>query len=352
MPSSFSKRLLIWYDHAGRKDLPWQLDKTPYRVWVSEVMLQQTQVQTVIPYFERFVRKFPTLSVLAAASIDEVVKYWAGLGYYARARNLHLAARQICEQFDGKVPQKYEDLIALSGIGRSTAGAILALCFNQPFPILDSNVKRVLTRHKNIEGWPGKADVSQQLWALSATLLPRENIADYTQAMMDLGAMVCTRIRPHCNDCPVSLDCEAYIKKCIADRPSTLPKRKKPMRSAAMLIITHDDKVLLQRRPSTGIWSGLLCLPEIRQANDAATWCQRQFGIETDALRWDKMTHEFTHFKLNIYPVVIHLRRLPHQIMESDNFVWCKIRHAKNAGVPAPIKKLLTQLVAIQSMEK
>ncbi len=344
MLPTFSHRLLTWYDREGRKDLPWQLDKTPYRVWVSEVMLQQTQAQTVIPYFKQFVGKFPTPSALAAARPDEVLRQWAGLGYYARARNLHLAARRVCERFGAEVPQRYEDLITLPGIGRSTTGAILALCFDRAFPILDGNVKRVLARHEDVAGWPGETAVARRLWALSEALLPRKRVADYTQAIMDLGATVCTRVRPRCADCPVSRDCKARIGGHIAERPATCPKRRKPTRSTAMLIITHDNEVLLERRPATGIWGGLLSLPEVRRASDAPAWCRRRLGFDAKPIRWSRLTHEFTHFKLNIEPVAIHFHRPPHRIMESNNLVWCKIRNADGAGVPAPVKKLLAQL--------
>ncbi len=344
MPLSFSSRLLTWYDRAGRKDLPWQLDKTPYRVWVSEIMLQQTQAQTVIPYFVRFIKRFPTPAALAAAPLDEVLKQWAGLGYYARARNLQLAARQLCARFDGEVPRQYEHLVALPGIGRSTAGAILALCFDRAFPILDGNVKRVLARHENVAGWPGKAAVARQLWTLAETLLPRRRVSDYTQAIMDLGAGVCTRARPRCGDCPVSRDCKARLSGCVAERPAIRPPRRKPTRSTVMLIVTHRDRVLLRRRPATGIWGGLLCLPEVEQPGDAASWCRRQLGLEAETVRWQSLMHEFTHFKLSIKPMAVHCLRPPRRVMEENNLVWYKIRDADGAGVPAPVKKLLARL--------
>ena len=344
MPPSFSERLLAWYDRAGRKDLPWQLDKTPYRVWVSEVMLQQTQARTVIPYFERFVERFPSPQALADAPSAEVLKHWAGLGYYARARNLHLAARRVRERFHGEVPQQYEDLISLPGVGRSTAGAILALCFNQPFPILDGNVKRVLARHQDVAGWPGEAAVSRRLWALSEASLPDERVSDYTQAIMDLGAVTCTRNRPRCDACPVSRDCKARIRGRVAERPARRPRRPKPTRSTVMLIVTHGDQVLLQRRPATGVWGGLLCLPEVERLSDVAAWCRRRLGFEEKATRWDGFAHEFTHFKLNVEPVAVHCRRTPLQISERDEVFWCKIRDAQDVGVPAPVRKLLAQL--------
>ena len=316
-------------------------------------MLQQTQARTVVPYFERFVASFPTVTALAAASPDEVLRLWAGLGYYARARNLHVAARQLCERFNGELPSRYELLIQLPGIGRSTAGAILALCFDQTFPILDGNVKRILTRHRDIEGWPGKTEVAKRLWAVSAELLPKERIADYTQAIMDLGAMLCTRTQPRCGACPVSSDCKARIGGRVADRPAPTPGRHRPVRSVAMLMITYGDEVLLQRRPAAGIWGGLLCLPEINRSDDAVGWCRRQVGVGGEARRWSKFRHEFTHFGLDIYPIGIHLRKRPRSVMKSsDKFIWYKICDASHAGVPAPVRKLLAKLVSLSTSEE
>ena len=353
MSASFSDRLLAWYDREGRRDLPWQLDRTPYRVWVSEIMLQQTRARTVVPYFERFVASFPTVRVLAAASPNEVLRLWAGLGYYARGRNLHLAARQLCEQFNGELPSRYELLRQLPGIGRSTAGAILALCFNQTFPILDGNVKRILARHRDIEGWPGKAEAAKRLWALSAELLPRKRMADYTQAIMDLGAMLCTPAQPRCGDCPVSSDCRARIEGRVADRPTPAPRRRRPVRSVAMLMITYDNEVLLQRRPATGIWGGLLCLPEIGRSDDALNWCRRQVGVGAEVYRWSRLHHEFTHFGLDIYPVGIRLRERPRNSTGNGNdFIWYKICDASHAGVPAPVGKLLAKLALPATSEE
>ena len=347
MPRSFSARLLAWYAREGRHDLPWQTDRSPYRTWVSETMLQQTQVETVIPYFERFTRKFPTPAALASASLDEVLGYWAGLGYYARARNLHRAAREVCERFDGALPQRYEELVALPGIGRSTAGAILALCFGQPFPILDGNVKRVLARHANVKGWPGKAAVARRLWVLSEERLPPERgkrIGAYTQAIMDLGSMVCTRMQPRCDECPVSADCKARIAGCIAECPGRRPRRSKPERSTVMLIVTYGDRVLLRKRPASGVWGGLLCPPEIERADDASGWCRHRLGREAEVTCWDGLVHEFTHFKLHISPVAVELRHIPRQVREGDDLVWCKMPLADGVGVPAPVRKLLARL--------
>ena len=338
---SFSSRLLRWYDREGRKDLPWQIKSTPYRVWVSEIMLQQTRVQTVIPYFERFVKQFPDVTQLADAGRDAVLQQWAGLGYYARARNLHRAAVRMCEQFNGQVPQRYEELITLPGIGRSTAGAILALCFEQALPILDGNVKRVLARHRDIAGVPSNAATAKKLWALSQSLLPSRGIADYTQAIMDLGATICTRRNPHCADCPLSQDCKALIHDRVEQRPATRPRRAKATRSTVMLLVTHNDSVLLIKRPANGVWGGLLSLPEVKHVGEATPWCLRKFGIREQAVRWDKLTHEFTHFKLRIQPVAIECRNMPRQVMEREDFVWCKIRDADRAAIPAPVKKLL-----------
>ena len=363
MLSSFSDRLLAWYDREGRRGLPWRIVRTPYRVWVSEIMLQQTQVRTVIPYFKSFVERFPTPASLAAARRDDVLRQWAGLGYYARARNLHLAARRVRERFGGELPRRYEDLAALPGIGRSTAGAILTLCFGQAFPILDGNVRRVLARHRDVAGWPGEAAVARRLWELSSALLPRRRAADYTQAIMDLGATVCTRGSPRCRDCPVARDCRARVGGFVAERPTARPKKRKPSRTVVMLIVTCDDEVLLQRRPEAGTWGGLLSLPEVGARDDVLPWCRRRLGREAEAVPWDRLAHEFTHFSLGIEPVAVHLDRPPRRVMENGGLdvgdggldvgdgglEWFRIRDAAGAGVPAPVRKLLIRLAAART---
>ena len=250
--NAFSAKVLAWYDDHGRKDLPWQKDQDPYRIWVSEIMLQQTRVETVIPYYKAFMQRFPTIKELARADIDEVLHHWTGLGYYARARNLHKAAQHITQQHESNFPNELDDVIALSGIGRSTAGAILALSFNQTHAILDGNVKRVLTRYFGVEGWPGKREVEHLLWQYAEALLPEEKIADYTQAMMDLGATLCVRSNPMCKDCPVQSNCMAYEQKRQHELPTPKPAKNIPQRDVVMAIIQYkkDDSIWLEKTPT------------------------------------------------------------------------------------------------------
>ena len=246
--SSFATRLLAWFDEFGRKDLPWQRNVTTYRVWVSEIMLQQTQVQTVTPYFERFAKSFPDIATLAAASQDDVLSHWSGLGYYARARNLHKAAQQVVDQHDGLFPNSFDELIALPGIGRSTAGAILALAAGQRHAILDGNVKRVLARHRMIAGWPGTAGVANALWTAAENNTPSSRVSEYTQAIMDLGATLCTRSHPACDICPVSEDCAALLADTVQSYPGRKPKVRKPLRTTTMILASAGGEVFLERR--------------------------------------------------------------------------------------------------------
>src|SRR5688572_8905204 len=260
---SFAGRLLAWFDVSGRLDLPWQHPRTPYRVWLSEVMLQQTQVRVVIPYFERFVSALPSVRALAEAPLDDVIALWAGLGYYARARNLHAAAKVCVEHHDGDLPRDLDALIALPGIGRSTAGAILAQAWGDRFPILDGNVKRVLARVHGIEGWPGLPAVEKQMWAIAEAQLPDDRLADYTQAQMDFGATLCTRADPACVLCPLQDECVALRTGRVAELPTPKPGKPLPERRAWMLWIEDaEGRVLLQRRPPTGIWGSMWSLPE------------------------------------------------------------------------------------------
>lgn len=343
MPSSFAARLLKWYARAGRKNLPWQRDVSAYKVWVSEIMLQQTQVQTVIPYYRRFIRRFPSLKSLADSPLSEVIAHWAGLGYYARARNLHRTAALIRAQHGGRFPKDKNILMKLPGIGQSTAGAILALAYNQRHAILDGNVKRVLARHADIAGWPGDAVVNRRLWQQADKYLPRQNIAEYTQALMDLGAMVCTKNNPQCEHCPLAQDCFAYQSGCIADRPQPAAARKRPHRRIVMLMAMHKDNLLLERRPPSGIWGGLLSFPEMHSEAEAKTWCQRRLGHITDLRCLPPRKHQFTHFSLTITPLEVKIGKIYRRISEENHFVWCKLLSAID-GVPAPVKKLITQL--------
>jgi A/G-specific adenine glycosylase len=341
----FSARLLHWFDRHGRHDLPWQHPRTPYRVWVAEVMLQQTQVATVIPYFERFITRFPDLQTLARAHADEVLALWAGLGYYARARNLHRCAQHIVEQHGGEFPRDLESLHALPGIGRSTAAAILAQAHGQRHAILDGNVRRVLARHAAIAGWTGAPAVQKKLWALSERLLPDTRLADYTQAIMDLGATVCTARKPACAQCPVREDCDARIAGKVLDYPAPKPKRERPLRHNWLLLIENSAaEILCERRPPSGIWGGLWCPPICEVETDWQQLCADRFGIHCAApTPLDTVRHSFSHFDLDILP--LHLRAQAHtdQIRETLPLAWIKLGQDSSAfGLPAPVRKLLT----------
>ena len=345
--SPISNRLLKWYAHSGRTDLPWQRNVSAYRVWVSEIMLQQTQVQTVIPYYRRFINRFPSLKSLADAPLSEVIEHWAGLGYYARARNLHRTARLIRKQHSGRFPKDKNTLMALPGIGRSTAGAILALSYNQRQPILDGNVKRVLARHADIAGWPGEASVNRTLWEQAEKYLPEQNVAQYTQALMDLGATICTKAQPQCTLCPISADCLARKAGRIAERPQPPPKKIRPQRHVFMLMAIYKDRLLLERRPMSGIWGGLLSFPEMSSEKEAKAWCQRRLGHIRSTRCLPSFKHQFTHFSLTITPLEARLSKIHSQISEKNDLVWCKLLSSIN-GVPAPVKKLITQLQKIE----
>lgn len=259
----FAHAILTWYDQFGRKHLPWQRNKTLYGVWLSEVMLQQTQVATVIPYFERFMQTFPTITALANAPLDEVLHLWTGLGYYARARNLHQSAQLIRDQYQGNFPTEFEQVQALKGIGRSTAGAILSSCLNAPYPILDGNVKRVLSRYFTVEGWTSEKKVENQLWQLSAQVTPTERVADFNQAMMDIGAMVCTRSKPKCSLCPLSTKCGANLQQNWQDYPAKKHKKNLPERQSYFLIWQQQGKVALEQRENAGLWGGAVLFSTI-----------------------------------------------------------------------------------------
>ncbi len=341
----FSNRLLAWFDAHGRKDLPWQHNPTPYRVWVSEVMLQQTQVATVIPYFQRFMARFPDITALAAAPLDEVLHLWTGLGYYARARNLHRAAGILHEQHGGKFPLDITAVQTLPGIGRSTAAAILALSSNQRHAILDGNVKRVLSRFHAIEGWPGKQDVEQRLWAMAEQHTPAQRVAHYTQAIMDLGATLCTRAAPACVWCPLHDGCTAYAQGRMADFPTPKPRKALPVRAITLLMLRDSrDGILLVQRPPAGIWGGLWSFPECPADEDIETWCVRHLGYRITASEtWPALRHTFSHFHLDITPVHARAREI-NGIMEGRNAIWYNPASPKALGLAAPVQRLLTQL--------
>ena len=364
MPASevFSNSVLTWFDQHGRKDLPWQQDRTAYRVWVSEIMLQQTQVATVIPYFESFMGRFPSVKKLADAPLDAVLNQWSGLGYYARARNLHKAAQLVRDEHGGLFPENFDEVLALSGIGRSTAGAILSLALNQHHAILDGNVKRVLARVFAVDGWPGKTLVADLLWQHTERLTPQKRVADFNQAMMDLGAGVCSRSRPQCQRCPLQNNCEAFAKERQGDFPGKKPKKTIPVRETQMLLLANEaNEMLLQRRPPTGIWGGLLSLPEVPMDNEVSQWSEKNLGFAVkEKSRWSVVRHTFSHFHLDITPVLVGVMNAKEisvvannhtmSVMEGAEWVWYK-GCADEGGLPAPVARLLKQ-VALNSVVK
>ncbi len=344
--TDFSARLLNWFDHHGRKDLPWQHDTSPYRVWVSEIMLQQTQVATVIPYYQRFMTRFPTVADLASAPADEVMALWTGLGYYARARNLHKAAQRVVADFAGEFPRSVEELQSLPGIGRSTAGAIHSIACAGRAPILDGNVKRVLSRHHAIEGWPGKREVEDRLWQIAEHYTPHQRVADYTQAIMDLGASLCSRSRPQCDACPVNADCKALALGRQGEFPGKKPRKTLPVKYCHMLLIENPQgEILLEKRPDSGIWGGLWSLPELEDEGDIDDFLFGKFSVTGAPQALTPLRHTFSHYHLDIQPQHIHLPREPGHIMEDGRWLWYNGAPGQQLGLPAPVKKLLDSLL-------
>ena len=343
---NFSARLIAWYARHGRHDLPWQAARTPYRVWLSEIMLQQTQVATVIPYFERFVAHCPDVQALAAAAPDDVLHLWSGLGYYRRARNLHRCARLLMERHGGEFPRDLAALIDLPGIGRSTAAAILAQAYNLPHAILDGNVKRVLARYHALAGWPGEATVEKQLWRLSEQHLPHTQVREYTQAIMDLGATLCTRSQPRCGNCPVAGDCAAHQSARVADFPRARPKRVVPRRSTCFLIIENSaGQVLLERRPPSGIWGGLWCFPEVPDESAlSARLAALGLGNGHVRQRLAIIAHSFTHFHLDIAPLRITADSQALAVRDDHALRWYSPEDSTRIGLSAPVTRLLASL--------
>ena len=343
--AGFSDKVLRWFESHGRRDLPWQSNPTPYRVWISEVMLQQTQVATVVPYFERFMASFPNVSALAHADVDDVLHHWSGLGYYARARNLHKAAQHIVADYGGTFPGKFENVLALPGIGRSTAGAILALSRNERHAILDGNVKRVLARLHAVEGWPGTRSVADQLWMLADEYTPAVRVAEYTQAMMDLGATLCKRTAPLCTQCPVAQDCTAHAAGRETDYPGKRPKKEKPLRKTQMLLVCSGDEIYLERRPATGIWGGLWSFPELDNGSDVDGWCEERLSVSPVTVeRWDLVRHSFTHFDLDIQPIAVRTNNASSRVADNDERVWYNVCSPPKLGIAAPVSNLIQQL--------
>ncbi len=344
MIDSFSERLLHWFDQHGRQHLPWQQNITPYQVWVSEIMLQQTQVTTVIPYFVKFLDAFPSVDKLAEATMDVVLHHWTGLGYYARARNLHKTAGLIANKHNGEFPLTIKELEALPGIGRSTAGAIVAICTNRKATILDGNVKRVLSRCFAIEGWPGSTATGKVLWEMAELLTPQERVADYTQAIMDLGATLCTRSSPQCGNCPFECDCIARQTGHIDDFPARKPKKALPVRSTTMLMIENPlGEWLLQQRPSTGLWGGLWAFPEGDEVIDALQQLNVGNNCIQSQTRLEGFRHTFTHFHLDITPVHVKLRETPPAIGEKSICWYCPSAPIE-IGLTKPVTRLLKEL--------
>ena len=347
MTKSFSERLLSWFDQHGRHDLPWQHPRSPYRVWLAEIMLQQTQVATVIPYYQRFLDHFPDLSSLAAATTDAVLAQWAGLGYYSRARNLHKAAQVCCSTHHGTLPNDQEQLEALPGIGRSTAAAIRAQAYGERAAILDGNVKRVLARYHGIDQWPGLTQVQRELWLLAEEHTPEARVTDYTQAIMDLGASVCRRSRPSCDQCPLSEDCQARIQGRQSELPARAPKRSRPIRHAVLLwAVDAQGRSLLERRPPSGIWGGLWSLPELPASDAAAAraidpqpWCENSGLKLCQTQTLPSFHHDFSHYRVHLYPLRLCVAEGSRAADSSSR--WCDLQSLAALGLPSPIHKLL-----------
>ncbi|MFZ9642168.1 MAG: A/G-specific adenine glycosylase [Candidatus Methylopumilus sp.] len=342
--ADFSSRLIAWQKIHGRHDLPWQNTRDPYAIWVSEIMLQQTQVSAVIGYYAKFMLRFPDIASLADASQEEVLQHWSGLGYYSRARNLHHAAQTIMDEHGGKFPQDFETIQTLAGIGRSTAAAIASFAFNQIQTILDGNVKRVLARHYLIEGWTSSPKIEKQLWALAESLLPNQDMVAYTQGLMDLGATICTRSKPKCEICPLKSTCQAWAHNKTKQLPTPKPKKTIPQKQTTMLLILHGNEVLLEKRPPSGIWGGLWSLPEISMQDIASEVAASRFGLQVEAEEpLALVQHVFTHFKLEILPQPLSVMNKPLQA-NMPNTIWLAVEDAIGAALPTPVRNILLNL--------
>ena len=346
-PETFADALIRWQEHAGRHDLPWQSNMTSYRVWVSEIMLQQTQVSAVIPYYQRFMRTFPTIESLATASIDAVLAHWSGLGYYARARNLHKTAVILCEQFDGKFPRTIDALVELPGIGQSTAGAILSFEFKQPTTICDGNVKRVLSRVFAIDTPKQQTSTTQALWAIATTLTPTTDTAIYNQAIMDLGSSICTRTKPDCQACPVQAHCLASQSGEPTRYPVSAKRKTKPTQVACLLIIeSKDGRLLLEKRPDSGIWAGLWSFLQTPYDPDLINWLEAFFKDDLEIISsYPSLNHEFSHYRLEAHPLHIKLNlTIGTARQPQDNLLWCAREETVPGGVPSIFVKIRNYL--------
>jgi len=345
MISNFAQRLIKWQHKHGRHGLPWQ-GTSAYHVWLSEIMLQQTQVATVIPYFQRFVASFPAIPALAAATEEQVLTYWSGLGYYARGRNLHRTAQIIAGQYGGEFPREYEQILALPGIGRSTAAAICALAYHQRRAILDGNVKRVLARYAGIEGWTGNKKVELRLWRKAEELLPQHDIALYIQAQMDLGAMLCTRSKPKCGECPVQFDCVALQSGRVGDFPSPRPCKAITERHSTFLLLLSGRDILLEKRAPHGIWGGLWCPPQLEEGQgEEIDYVQSNGIVVSERISLDGFNHAFTHFKLNISPVLLRVENKPQQLRQPGS-MWIDVEEALQGAIPTPVRKMLKSITS------
>lgn len=345
----FAGRVVDWQQQYGRCGLPWQ-GADAYYIWLSEIMLQQTRVATVIPYYLRFVDRFPAISVLAAESEEMVLAYWSGLGYYSRARNLHSASRIIMQQHDGEFPRHFEDILALPGIGRSTAAAISAFAFHERCAILDGNVKRLLARYYAIEGYPGEQKIEAVLWEKAEALLPKKNVAIYTQGMMDLGATICTRSKPECCRCPVQAGCAAHRNGCVAQLPTPRLRKKLPERKTTFLLLRNGPDILLEKHTGRVIWGGLWCPPQLDiqipcDIESVRVYCRQFFNVEVmNVLALPKFLHTFTHFKLHIFPVLINVAVEDALKAQETGMAWMGLDDAQCAAIPSPVRKLLQEI--------
>jgi len=343
---SFATKVVRWQKKHGRHDLPWQKTRNAYRIWLSEIMLQQTQVATVIPYYRRFLARFPDVATLAAAGEDDVLKLWSGLGYYSRARNLHRAAHTIVTAHGGRVPRDVAALIALPGIGRSTAAAISVFAFGARHAILDGNVKRLFARRFGVHGYPGEAKVAAALWRETERQLPARAIESYTQGLMDLGAAVCTRTKPRCDACPLAADCVALARAAIKKFPAPRPRKVLPQRHTRMLVLLHARQVLLEKRAPTGIWGGLWSLPEVASGADIIALCKERYGAAVATHEaMPKIAHGFTHFKLDIVPHKLVIARVAPRAA-APGVMWLALDDALGAALPAPVRRILAALAA------
>jgi A/G-specific adenine glycosylase len=329
---AFADAIIAWQRLHGRHDLPWQNTTDAYAIWVSEIMLQQTQVAAVIGYYAKFMQRFPNIHALAGASQEDVLQSWSGLGYYSRARNLHNAAQKIVDEFTGIFPTQFDDILSLPGIGRSTAAAISTFALNAPQPILDGNVKRVFARHFNISGWPSAPKIEQQLWQIARRENPQQDAIAYTQGLMDLGATLCTRTKPRCPVCPVNIGCQAYANNLVNQLPTPKPRKTIPEKHTTMLVFISGDEVMLEKRSPIGIWGGLWSFPEVN-ADDIHL---------QNASPLTKLTHTFTHFKLHIQPQLVHTSKKLQ--LSEPRTIWLSIDDAIGAAIPTPVRKILTAL--------